>query len=351
MLLISGVCCAGLDEVVLHSADKKCAIRYLTVQEKDNRTIKTNRACPEGWVNGYASVTIDAPNQQMQEILTGFFLDGYWVDRFPARGKLQDRTNPQENIQALTYILDTDKEDDITFLVQLRAERQEERLYSAFQGCPIFRLLAVVKDQKLFQNDVFLERLAAKAFMYARRLCSQLETIVVFGATKLNARANDIVFQMQIDAQTKERTIVSPETDFKNADINEPIELRQEASDILLSVEPNEDQLLINYTPPKVPKFKDDVPQETDVLKITSLMHLDVQSRLTNRKAYGRIIVHINTIDLDGTAQVDKPQPVVLKYHPNLKVGWAIVQGYFYNGQMQVNEITFCQKEWCEDVS
>jgi hypothetical protein len=86
-------------------------------------------------------------------------------------------------------------------------------------------------------------------------------------------------------------------------------------------------------------------------LPITSLNHLDVQSRITEKPVKGRVVVHIDTIDLDGTAKTDLPKVIELKHHPKLKIGWAIVQGMFYQNQMQVSDIKFCQQEWCKDVS
>ena len=340
---------AGLDETVLYSADKKCAVRYLTPTPKTGWTIETHQNCSNGWVNDYATVHILGPDHQVKEILKGFFLDGYWLDRFPAKGTLQDRTNPQENVQALTYVMNTDEE-EVTYLVQLRAERPEKSIYSAFKGCPVFRLLAITKNRDLFQNEAFQEHLAQKALAYAGRLCAELETVAVFGATRPDARANDIVFQMQIDPKTKEKNIIPLSMDFQNSDINEPLELRRESGTVLLAVTADPEQQKIEYNPPAPPSVQTVSPPKK-TMPLTSLMHLNAQSRLTDQPAQGRIIVHINDILLDGSAQVDLPEPVLLKYHPRLKIGWAIIRGYFYKNQIQVNEITFCQQEWCADVS
>lgn len=351
MLLVPTVCLADLDEVVLHSENQKCAIRYLTTKPVKGQLIKTNKECPDGWVQGYSSVEIDTPQYQMTETLTGFFMDGYWLGSFPAHGHIQDRSNPQENVQALTYILDTDKEADITYLVQLRATRSENPIYGAFTGCPDFRLLAVVPDIQLFENEVFQEKIATKATLYAKKLCADLDTIAVFGAKKINARAQDIVFQMQIDPVTKEHNIISTENNFQNTDVNEPIELRPQSGEVLLSVEPTEEDFIVRYGKPEKPLPPLKPSKTSPALPLTSLNHLNVQSKLTDHPAQGRVIVHIQNVDLDGSAWVDLPQKVQLKYHPQLKVGWAIIQGRFYKNQMQVSDIQFCEQEWCNDVS
>ena len=349
MLLFPCFCWAGLDEIVLHSENKKCAIRYLTSNPIKGQNVRITKECPDGWLQGYSSVEIDTPQYQTKETLTGFFMDGYWLGAFPAHGHVQDRTNPEKNVQALTFVLDTDKETDITYLAQLRATQSENHFYGPFTGCPIFRLLVVAPDISLFENEVFQEKIAKQALAYAKRLCSKLETIAIFGTNKINARAPDIVFQMQIDAENEKRTLVPLSNDFQNTDINEPIELRPQSGEILLSVEPTDEKLTIHYGKMHdlpIPQTEKKIPPA-----LTSLNHLNIQSKLTNTPAKGRVIVHIQSVDLDGSAWVDIPQKVQLKYHPNLKIGWAIVQGYFYKNQMQVSDIQFCDQEWCNDVS
>lgn len=350
MLSFSTLCWAGLDEIVLRSEDQKCAIHYLTTDPIKGQTIKINKECSDGWLQGYSSVEIDTPQYQAKETLTGFFMDGYWLGSFPAHGHVQDRSNPQENIQALTFILDTDKDANITYLVQLRSI-QENNIYGPFTGCPIFRLLVVTPDTQLFENEVFQEKISNQATNYAKHLCADLDTVAIFGTNKINARAPDIIFQMQIDIETNERTILPPQSDYQDSDINEPIELRSQSAEVLLSVEPTDEKLIVRYGNSQKDLLPFPEKKTSPKLPLTSLNHLNIQSKLTNEPAQGRIIVHIQSIDLDGSAWVDMPQNVQLKYHPNLRVGWAIVQGRFYKNQMQVSDIQFCKQEWCDDVS
>ena len=69
IILLSSFCQAGLDEVLLHSEDNKCTIRYLTTSPVKGQHIKVNKECSDGWVQGYASVEISTPRHQMEEIL------------------------------------------------------------------------------------------------------------------------------------------------------------------------------------------------------------------------------------------------------------------------------------------
>ncbi len=347
--LLPHICLASLDEVILYSLDKKCAIRYLTKSPLKTQTIHTNNPCPDGWVQNYATVEINDSKNKISETLSGFFLDGYWLGAFPARGHVQDRANPQENTQTLTFILDTDKDAEITYLIQLRAQ-EENRTYGPFMGCPVFRFLVVIHDKQLFENEVFQEKIATNATNYAKRFCSQLDTIAVFGATQLNAQTSDIIFQMQIDPHTNEKIIIPMTTLSPKESTNQPIELRQQSAKTLLSVIPQKENILVKYgqlnTPTLVHPISDSQP-----IPLTSLNHLIVQSKLLKEPAVGRMIVHIQSLNLDGSAWVDLPQPALLKFHPKLKIGWAVIQGRLYQNQIQVSDIHFCKQEWCSDVS
>ncbi len=338
LIFLLPVCCrADLDEIIIRSEDQKCAIRYLTQTPVKGQIIHTTKQCPTGWVQGYASVEITNPQSPVKEELAGFFMDGYWLASFPGNGHVQDRYNPQENIQALTFILETDKKENITYLVQLRATRSENNVYSPFAGCPIFRLMAVVPDTHFFENEVLQDKIATQAFLFAKHFCSELETIAVFGSTKINARTSDIFFQMQIDADTLERTIIPIQSDIENESSTIPVNNKNESdiSETLVSM-PKTDSRNNTSAPPFL---------------MTSLNHLNIRSKLTQKPVQGRAIVHIQSVNLDGSAWVDLPQKTLLKYHPKLKIGWAIIQGRFFENQMHVQDIQFCQKEWCSDVS
>ncbi len=340
---------AGLDEVTLYSKNKKCAIRYLSDIPLKGWTINTTAECPEGWVHGYHQVEIIAPQKQQNKTLNGFFMDGYWLGLLPAKGHILNRQTPEENIQSLTFIMDKDEEVNNTYIVQLRSTKSNDGSYSEFQGCPIFRLMIINPDRSLFNNEAFQEQITQKAFKLAQRLCAKLETIAIFGATKPDALASDIIFQMQIDAKSKEKTIIPIQTNFNESDISKPIELRHQSSELLMAVTPDKDGLKIDYSKPLTSPQK--TITKTKTLPITSLTHLDVQSRITEKPIQGRVVVHINKINLDGTAKTDLPQNVLLKHHPKLKIGWSVIQGIFYQNQMRVMDITPCQKEWCSDVS
>ena len=70
-------------------------------------------ACQNGWVEGYQEVYLYSPRKEMMETLSGFFVEGYWLDQFPAPKEILDRSSPKEKVQSLTFKLGEDKEANI----------------------------------------------------------------------------------------------------------------------------------------------------------------------------------------------------------------------------------------------
>lgn len=192
---------AGLDEFVISTEDKKCAIHYLTNRTKFNWTIKVKEsACQNGWVEGDAEVQLYSPTKQLMETLSGFFSQGYWLNTtFIPEGRIIERNSPAERTQSLSFLLGRDEEANITYVGQLRAIQPPDRPYGAFEGCPDFRILVVVPEKEVFQNSAFQEKIAEQGIVYARSYCSSLETIALFGSTSI--QKPKIIFQMQVNPQ------------------------------------------------------------------------------------------------------------------------------------------------------
>ncbi len=328
-------CWAGLDEVVISTVDGQCALRYLTTYPKENWTIQTNQKnCEGGFVQGYGQVELYDAAHRLNEKLTGFFLDGYWLGDFMGQGSVLDRMTPAEHQQSLTFQLG--QEGQATYVVQLRAEQEENRPYGPFTGCPDFRLMVVVPQESLFQEVEFQEKIANRADQYAHSLCSDLENITVFGATQLKPKSSDIVFQMSVDPDTQERHII-PVSQIAEGLASSPIELRRQSGEVLFRT----DAETKNAKP----------VQPTELFQRTALAHLDVLSRLTGKPVKGKVIVHVKQLNLDGSALVDLPQQILLKNSPDLQTGWLEVSGLYEKGQMSVHEVKPCLRKWCEDVS
>ena len=345
--LISPFAYADLDEFVIATEDKTCAIHYLTTRTKYNWTIKVDKSsCQSGWVHGNATVQLYSPTKQLMETLSGSFSAGYWLGDFPLVKQVIERTSPENHIQSLSFLLGEDKEANITYVGQLRAVQPENRPYGAFRGCPDFRVLVVAPDEQIFENPAFQDKIAEQGLKYASMYCPAPEVVALFGAT--SARAPKIIFQMQVDPKTKERELI-PILSEEEISEQEPLELRSEKTDVLLSVNPSEEQPIVSYLPKitSLPDEQKDRPEPQE----TVLGHLRILSKTSGKPVSGRVIVHINQVLLDGTGVTDLPEEIQLKYYPNLKTGWAVVSGDFDNGQMRVHSVQFCEKEWCSDVS
>ncbi|MGN0919848.1 MAG: hypothetical protein ACI4OR_03745 [Alphaproteobacteria bacterium] len=337
---------AGLDEFTIATEDKSCAIHYLSSRTKHNWTIKVNPAsCQNGWVEGAAEVRLFSPTKEPTETLSGFFKEGYWLDTFPPVGHIIERTQVDDKIQSLSFLLGEDKEANITYVGQLRAIQPEGRPYGAFQGCPDFRVLVVVPDPEVFSNTAFQDKMVEQGLLYARSYCAKPEILALFGAT--NATHPEILFHMQVDIQTESREIIPlPEKEKKEEHF--PFELRTEKTDILLSVEPKEESASVFYSLPEIPKASPAPKKPKKEMDILS--HLQILSRAFHQPVTGRVVVHISQVLLDGTGITDLPSEIQLLYYPGLKTGWAVIEGVFQEDRMQVSDVQFCKQEWCEDV-
>ena len=340
---------AELDEFTISTEDKSCSIHYLTSRTKFNWTIKVNpSACKDGWVDGKADVEIYSPMKQQTETLSGFFAQGYWLDTFPPIHNIVERSSPAPKIQSLSFVLDEDKEADITYIGQLRAIQPQDRSYSAFQGCPSFRVLVVVPDVSVFQNPAFQDKIVKQGLKYAHSHCPTPDVLALFGAT--SSKSPKIVFHMQVDCVTGQKKIIPIEDKSEEIQPETPLELREEKADVLLSVEPNDEKAIVSYIPkeiPSLPVFQ----KPTTNNEISVLHHLRLASKISKKPESGRVVVHIDKVLLDGTGITDLPDKISLLYYPNLKPGWAVVEGLLQNDKMKISNVQFCEKEWCADAS
>ena len=345
--LFSCLASANLDEFTIATEDKTCAIHYLTSKTKYNWTIKVpQKSCKEGWVDGLAEVQLYSPTKQLSETLSGFFSQGYWLDNFPSVGKIIERSSPEEKIQVLSFELGKDEEANITYIGQLRATQPEGRPYSAFQGCPDFRVLVVVPDTSIFENQAFQDKIVEQGLKYAHTHCAHPEILALFGA--VSAQDPQIVFQMQVDCENKERTLI-PVEENNSMDDDFPLELRMETADVLLKVDSEGDKTVVSYLPEKPHSSVAQIPASPSPVSI--LNHLQIQSKVSGKAEKGRVVVHIKKVLLDGTGITDLPDEISLLYFPGLKEGWAIVEGELQEKEMKVSAVQFCKKEWCTDVS
>ncbi len=335
---------AGLDEFTISTKDKTCSIHYLTTKTKYNWTIKVDeKTCKDGWVNGLSEVQIYSPTHQLTETLSGFFAQGYWLGDFPTPNQIIERTSPEEGVQSLSFLLGKDEEADITYIGQLNASHPENRSYGPFQGCPDFKVLVIPPNEKAFENHAFQDKIIQQGLKYASSFCQKPEILALFGAKEMTAP--DIFFKMQVNCATKDRIII-PVKKKETFPVNIPTELKKEKTDLLLTVKPGNQSPHVLYMP-QIKRLPNEVIQK----KKMALTDLQILSKTSENNVNGRTIVHIKKVLLDGSAITDLPEEIILLYHPNLNIGWAIVEGTLKDNKMTISYIQFCQKEWCTDVS
>ena len=346
LLLFPCFAWAGLDEVTISTQDKTCSMHYLSTRTKNNWYIRVDStACTSGWVDGFAKVEVYSPTHQKTETLEGFFSQGYWLNDFRTIGPVLSRTSVHEGIQSLSFLLGKDEEADITYVGQLRSIQPEGRSYGPFQGCPDFRVMVVVPDDSVFQNEAFLDKIVTQGLAYARSYCADLDVLALFGTTSLDKAG--ILFQMQVDAVTEERRLI-PVKPAVPEKIVKPTELRSEKTDVLMSVEQGKESPVVSYkTRPPV----EEISVRRSEKKKEALRHLNILADISGKPVSGRCVVHIKNILLNGTGVTDLPEKIELLYYPGLKTGWAVIEGELTGHQMQVFNVQFCEEEWCTDVS
>lgn len=336
---------ASLDEISIATPDKSCSIHYLSNRPRNNWTIEVDpKSCKEGFVDGIAHVQLYSATKEKMETLGGMFRQGYWLDDFPVIGPIIERVSPSEKIQSLSFLLGEDKEANITYIGQLRAIQPEGRSYGPFRGCPDFRVLVVVSDVTLFQKEAFIDKIVHQSLSYARSYCAELDLVALFGASTVTHP--EVVFQMQIDPLTGDREEIPIIPKNRVSDVV-PMELREEKSDVLVSVTAEEEKVHVLYQIPPANQPSVSVPPQK---KKDVLGHVKIISRVLKKPVAGRVVAHIRDVLLDGTGITDMPDEVQLVYYPGLKPGWAVITGMLHNNQMQVSDVQFCQKEWCSDV-
>ena len=160
---------------------------------------------------------------------------------------------------------------------------------------------------------------------------------------------------MQFNAETGEKVILPFDKEETVLDQGPmPSEIKREEAVVLMDVQPMGDQSVISYEMKQISSKKTSrksVQKEDVDLPISVLAHQMILSRMIEKPIQIKVVVHINKMNLDGTAQTDLPDEILLQYHPQLRIGWGIVEGSFYDGKLNVTDIKFCEKEWCEDVS
>ena len=344
-----------LDEVVIPNKDNTCQMRYLSQKSKNLWTIDVQpSSCRDGWVEGFATVSLKDSLERLVETLHGYFYNGYWFLEFPGEIKSFQRSSPQKNIQSFIFPIQQEDNLELIYYGVARTERPENGAYSAFHLCSKKPVFLVAHDPVHdFQQSVFESAVLKNAQKTLKQICPEATNFELFGVSTKNPNDNAWFFHAQIDSKKNENIVQYKTATNTNTSMPRPTELRHEDGEHLLTVKPDSERIKVSYgdTPMPEPPTKTIIIPATEPLK--SAVDLVLLARTKTTDVRGRAVIHINTTQLNETTQIDLPTPLIGKGLPDLKPGWYIVGGLFrYENNQDVIQILSaknCLKEWCED--
>ena len=380
-----------LDDTSVKTDDGKCAIHYLTQRNVTGWRLDAGQtSCPDGWIDGYADVTIRDAFGQPAEQIYGFFKQGYWTGKYRIDAPVIDRFSTEQGVQSLSFDLGNDPQFDIRFIGQMKSNRAADGSYSAFEACSPVRILAVTDRISLFEDESSQQDLLNTVIQKAHSVCPDAHLIYFFGAEKNRPNKDEIVFFADLDLAQKQirvrRLPSSPRLTEQEAaaraasDAPLPKVIRHEGGTPLMRVTPIRplsltDQSTDAQTPPpsaavvtptlpEAPAPEQTKRPETSPVHLTSLQpesaaasspaepeppepitspnpvttpdepsldevsHLLTASRLLGQPVTGRTAVHVRRVDLSGIAWIDDPVPMRAAGRL-LPIGWNIVEGAF----------------------
>lgn len=197
--IVSAAIAAPAGDVVLRSADG-CQMHYVT--EKNTvgwRIDGQTGACLDGWIDGYAEVTISDAFQKPVEQVFGYFRNGFWVGSEPISFPVIDLSTPADGVRALSVALGESEVDGIRYVGQLRAERMADGSFGAFTGCPTARVLAVTDRSGVFEDETVQSVLLNEAIHQAQVMCPAVDVIYFYGASVVQPTDADVFFFAEID--------------------------------------------------------------------------------------------------------------------------------------------------------
>lgn len=331
----------GLDEQIIQTEDKKCAIHYLTDKSKKLWSIEVNQAyCHEGWVHGFASVVLKDSLRRTAKTLGGYFHKGYWLSDFIGNIDTFYRMSSGLSQEDFVFPIDIDKELNSEFYMVARAEKKDGE-YGSFDICPQQPVLLVLHQPiEDFKASLFQTKLIQKAQNVILTKCPETKEFTLLGIEKVT---------------TPLRWILRGYIDLKGSEVNltyqansnvvpRPSELRHEEGENLITIpaQQNPDQPKLANNPTKKTEIKDGQQSAVDLALLAQVLQQDIQ---------GKAVVYVAHKNADYSFAVTRPLPLAMQSQETLSPGWYLVDGVFqYNkGQVvvKVSSVTRCLKEWC----
>ncbi|MBP5343836.1 MAG: hypothetical protein J6Y85_02020 [Alphaproteobacteria bacterium] len=346
---------------VITDKEQKCKIHYLASTPKKMWSIKTDADCPNGWVEGFANVHLfDLFNTEVLAI-SGFFKQGYWLDQFTPLDSLISYGPLDEHTKAISFLLDTDPASNTQYLALFRSIQNKDRAYPAFSMCQPDAYFAIIHPQSEdFKNPAFQGRIFKKIRQEAHTLCPNVKRIIILGQTAIQSTYDNWVFHADMDLTTEQANLRYRQP-LPNIKEEEPSELRTEESEPIVTITSSDKtHIHADYNPHAslVTKNTNTATEtSTQLWDYTgynySAQDLALLAKITPQPIQGKAVMHITSVALDGTGLVDQPCPILLLHTPNLKPGWANVQGTFaiQDNELIVKPLTIqpCAQEWCHE--
>lgn len=379
-----------LDEVELSTYDQKCRINYLTDKNTKGWYITvSSENCPDGLLNGYAEVTVYDAFSRPSEQIYGYFTNGYWTGDVDLKRRSLKRSSEEYGIQKAVFEITRDTSSNITYIGQMTSRRNARDVYTSFEICDPFRVLAVTPHMALFKNPHATQAILDDVIKHTREICPAEKRILFFSATTDHPLPKDIVFYADINLETgktyiKRNKALHPDVsdkeiadtgaggedvavamDLKGA-VGSPVNasVRLEMDEALAkdkkqslnnSINDNTYEKKSVETPLTVDELIDSVVEESDkksenkesvqgntdqvklrqsdvkqkksIVGMDTITHLRLMSQVNQKPVFGTIIVYVDRLnDMGGVANT--PSILTLQGE-NIVTGWGIASGYF----------------------
>ncbi|MBQ4472551.1 MAG: hypothetical protein II942_04865 [Alphaproteobacteria bacterium] len=356
LMMISGVAEAeSLDEIVLSNAQNTCKIYYLTTKQKKLWTIDVDSAlCKDGWVDGFATVSVKDPLNRLVETLHGYFFNGHWFLEYPGNITTFQRTNPQTNTQSFIFQAAQEPDLELTYYAVARTTRPKDSVYSGFRLCSERPVFLVAHDPiGDFQQSLFQSTTLKNAKKLLPKLCPKSKQFELLGVSPQNPTDTNWTFQAIVDLENDENTL-KYNTQHAGRNIPMPTELRHEDGEKLLTIQPQSEgttKTLYGEQPLPTEEIETIFIPESEPAK--SAFDLALLARVKATDVRGRAMIHIDNVSLDETISVDLPVPLTAKGDAKLTPGWYMATGLFRNEDgkdfIQILSAKPCLKDWCPD--
>ena len=190
-----------LEEQQIPSKDGSCKMRYLTEKNAKGWHFTANHLnCPNnGWIEGYHDITIFDAFSQPTEKVYGYFSYGYWTGDAFVDAPFLTRFSEELGVQKATFLLAKDDLNDMDYIGQMVAKKNQNGDYGSFHVCDPFRLLIVTEQIPAFANKKRQQLIFKNIEKHVRSICPVADKVMLFVSPVIEPKQEDIVFYSEID--------------------------------------------------------------------------------------------------------------------------------------------------------